>query len=258
MDTIIASLLVDTTAVPRKVARLHLICDILHNSAISVHKAWRFRQEFQARLPLVFDHLGTIYHSFPGRMTAEIFKKQIFSVVEVWEDWLVFPLEFTQELRMRLEGDTEAGLPEEVEMPLVAEDEATSKDTTNPSSKFKTSSFRPATEPEEGEGGVRGAGSDDAERVTTDDIDGEPVGGEDIDGVPLDGDVTPHEWLDGEPLDGEPLDGEPLEGDPLDGEPLDGEPFDADPLETKLAGSPPGNVERQGEDSDVPMEMDED
>jgi U2-associated protein SR140 len=186
-------------------------------------------------------------------MTAEIFKKQILSVVEVWEDWLVFPLEFTQELRMRLEGGAEAGLPEQADMPLVAEDETTSKDITNASSRFKTSSFKPATEPEEEDGGVRGAGSGDTERVTTDDIDGELVDGEEIDGMPLDGDIAPRE-----PLDGEPLDGEPLDGEPLDGEPLDGEPFNADPLETKLAELPQGDVRREGEDSDVPMEMDED
>jgi len=246
---------VDTTAVPRKVARLHLICDILHNSAISVHKAWKFRQEFQARLPLVFDHLGTIYQSFPGRMTAEIFKKQIFSVVEVWEDWLVFPPEFTQELRTRLEGDVEAGPPEQADVPQVAEEEMPSKGVAKESSKFKSSSFKPATEPEDGDG-VRAAEPGDIEGASTDDIDGEPVDGEDLDGMPLDEDIHA-EPLDGEPLDGEPLDGEPLDYDPLDGEPLDGEPFGTDALETKLA-APRDNAERQGEESDVSMEMDED
>ena len=105
-----SSLLVDGTPVPRKVARLHLICDILHNSAVSLPMAWTFRQEFQARLGLVFDHLSTIYHSFPGRITAETFKKQITAVVDVWEDWIVFPPEFTAGLRGRLEG---MAVPEE-------------------------------------------------------------------------------------------------------------------------------------------------
>ena len=66
--------------------------------------AWKFRQEFQARLGIVFDHLSTIYHSFPGRITAETFKKQITAVVDIWEDWIVFPPDFTAELRQRLEG----------------------------------------------------------------------------------------------------------------------------------------------------------
>ena len=193
-------------------------------------------------------------------MTAEIFKKQILSVVEVWEDWLVFPLDFTQELRTRLEGDVEASVLEQAEMPQAAEDKTPPKGVVMASSKFKTLSFKPAAEPEDGAHG--------AERAATDDIDGEPVDGEDLDGMPLDGDVVNAEPLDGEPFDGEPLDGElldgepldggPLDGEPLYGEPLDGQPSDADPLGTKSTEIPHDNAERQGEDSDVPMEMDED
>lgn len=194
-DILISSLLVDGTAVPRKVARLHLICDILHNSAISVHKAWKFRQEFQSRLPLVFDHLSTIYHSFPGKMTAEVFKKQIVAVVEVWEDWIVFPPEFTEELRQRLDGvygvapTAGASAAQTTDNQFVTESEAPLA----ASGKFKAASFQPAAADEEDLDGV----------AMDDDVDGEPAD------------------LDGEPFDGEPLDGEPLDGDPLDGEALD-------------------------------------
>ena len=41
-DIIIASLVVDGTPVPRKIARLYLICDILHNSAAPLPMAWKF------------------------------------------------------------------------------------------------------------------------------------------------------------------------------------------------------------------------
>jgi U2-associated protein SR140 len=140
-------------------------------------------------------------------------------------------------------------------MPQVTEEEMPSKGVTKESSKFKSSSFKPATEPEDGDG-VRAAEPSDIGGAATDDIDGEPVDGDDLDGMPLDEDVHT-EPLDGEPLDGEPLDGEPLDYDPLDGEPLDGEPFGTDTLETELA-APHDNDERQGEESDVSMEMDED
>lgn len=219
-DIIIASLLVDGTAVPRKVARLYLICDILHNSAAPLPMAWKFRQEFQSRLGIVFDHLSTIYHSFPGRITAETFKKQITSIVDIWEDWIVFPPDFTAELRGRLEGatvkDTE---PEQAE--TVSEVKDTSPTFT---SKFKASSFKPAASVEE-------------TAPVVDDDDGEPMDeGSDVDGIPVDD-------VDGDPIgvdgDGEPMedvDGAPMED--VDGEPLPAADVDGDPMDDDLDGAP--------------------
>lgn len=213
-DIIVASLLVDGTAVPRKVARLHLICDILHNSAASVPSAWKFRQEFQSRLGIVFDHLGTIYHSFPGRITAETFKKQITSVVDIWDDWIVFPPDFTSELRGRLEGASIADTQ--------PKGEETSK-TIEPSpqvvaSRFKSSSFQPAHEvPDPTPSAVVGQPMDQ----DVDDLDGEPVD-DDVDGEPLNDDLDgePIDDVDGEPMDDGGLDGEPMEDD-IDGAPVD-------------------------------------
>ena len=212
-DIIISSLVVPETAVPRKVARLHLICDILHNSAAPLPMAWKFRQEFQARLGIVFDHMSTIYHSFPGRITAETFKKQILAIVEIWEDWIVFSPEFTKELRDRLDGkeeDTEQKITEEAEGG--GEDHQGPTETKTYESKFKASSFKPATEEAQVEGSGEKGGDD------IDGSDGEPMDDGDVDGVPMDD-------MDGEPLDGEPLDGEPLDGQPLQDEDLDGEPM---------------------------------
>ncbi|KAL1939804.1 hypothetical protein VTO73DRAFT_9504 [Trametes versicolor] len=247
-DIIVASLVVDGTPVPRKVARLHLICDILHNSAAPLPMAWKFRQEFQARLGLVFDHLSTIYHSFPGRITAETFKKQITAVVDIWEDWIVFPPEFTAVLRQRLEGAT---LPEEgevVEEAVVEVQEAAPSFT----SKFKASAFKPA-EPVEA-APAPGTEDPDGEPMDEDsDVDGNSI--DDVDGDPLDIDVDgePAEDVDGEPLndvDGEPLndvDGDPMEDVDVDGEPLaddlDGVPLphvdvDGEPMEDDVDGEP--------------------
>ncbi|KAF8320853.1 hypothetical protein DL93DRAFT_2073611 [Clavulina sp. PMI_390] len=246
-DAIISSLLVDTTAVPRKVARLHLICDILHNSAITVHKAWKFRHEFQARLPAVFDHLSTIYHSFPAKMTSEIFKKQILSVVEVWEDWIVFPLDFTQELRLRLDGidpvevanaqAAQSAVQERTEVPSAS------------SSKFKATSFQPAA-PE-----AQAPAAEDLDGEAMEDLDGEPVD-DDVDGAPLDQDPIDGEDLDGEALDGEDLDGAEMDGEALDGEPLDGDALEGDALDGDPIPNASANADKA--DSDVSMEMDSD
>lgn len=176
---------------------MHLICDILHNSAASVPSAWKFRQEFQSRLGIVFDHLGNIYHSFPGRITAETFKKQITTVVDIWEDWIVFPPAFTLELRIRLEGMTSEDKAE-----LTATEEVKHESSTLPSSRFKTSTFKIATQ----------------ELDLT-------QSGEDVDGAPLDMDVHDDDDVDGDDLDGAPIvddmDGAPMDEDSdLDGEPL--------------------------------------
>lgn len=200
-DLIISSLLVDSTPVPRKIARLHLICDILHNSAAPVPSAWKFRQEFQARLGVVFDHFSTIYHSFPGRITAETFKKQITSVVDIWEDWIVFPPEFTAELRARLDGTAHA------EAKPSKDDGNTDKvpkTETQYISKFKSKSFQPA---QDAVSSAKDSGTDKG-----DDIDGAPIEEMDVDGIPLeeDADGIPLDDVDGVPLD-EDVDGVPLE-----------------------------------------------
>ncbi|KAJ7680524.1 hypothetical protein DFH06DRAFT_1163333 [Mycena polygramma] len=206
-EIIVASLLVDGTPVPRKVARLHLICDILHNSAAAVPSAWKFRQEFQARLGVVFDHLANIYHSFPGRITAETFKKQITAVVDIWEDWIVFPPDFTSELRARLEGGT---VEDDQKLEVLAEPVKAA--TSVAPSRFKTSTFQLATAP------VDAAPSDpglDAEVM--DDVDGEPV--DDLDGTPMDDvDGEPMDDVDGVPIDD--VDGAPMQSD-IDGEAME-------------------------------------
>lgn len=188
--------------------------------------AWKFRQEFQARLGIVFDHLSTIYHSFPGRITAETFKKQIAAVVDVWDDWIVFPPDFTGELRMRLEGMTVQSVEAEETEPVVElKEEATAF-----KSKFKASSFKPAEEV------VAGTGDDD-------DDDGEPMDvGSDVDGAPIDD-------VDGDPLaddvDGIPIaedvDGEPIAED-VDGE-LIAEDVDGEPIAEDVDGVPMGTIE---------------
>ncbi|KAI0305712.1 hypothetical protein B0F90DRAFT_1808891 [Multifurca ochricompacta] len=221
-DIIIASLVVDGTPVPRKLARLHLICDILHNSAAPLPMAWKFRQEFQSRLGLVFDHFSTIYHSFPGRITAETFKSQITGVVDIWEDWIVFPPEFTLQMRRRIEGQVHEEAPKVEEAPVAAEEPVPA-----PVSRFKASSFKPAEEfaelpkatisPDTGGEKPMDVGSD---------VDGQPLA--DLDGEPLDNTGKLIDDIDGTPMDDD-IDGVPLEDD-IDGAPLDDD-IDGAPME---------------------------
>ncbi|CAG7854691.1 SubName: Full=Uncharacterized protein {ECO:0000313/EMBL:CCA66408.1} [Serendipita indica DSM 11827] len=216
-NIVIASLLVDSTPVPRKIARLHLISDIIHNSAVALPSAWKFRQEFQQRLGLVFDHLSTIYHSFGGRMTAETFKRQVVAVIDVWDDRIVFPPEETSVWKDRLDGK-QATREEKVQVedvPVVQEAPQVSR--------FK-SAFKPVTDPD----GEQDMELDDDEEPQTaapvPQVEEQPAEDEEIDGAPLEDDLDGEELaedLDGAPI--EDLDGAPLEEENLDGDPLDPE-----------------------------------
>ena len=49
MDIIVESLLHRETSVPAKIARLYLLSDILHNSALSIPNAWKYRSRCVCR-----------------------------------------------------------------------------------------------------------------------------------------------------------------------------------------------------------------
>lgn len=209
-DVIVQSLVIPSTPVPRKVARLNALSDILHNCASSPTNAWKYRSLIENRLPEVFTHLGDIHRSFPGRMKAETFRKQIMSVVAVWEAWLVFTPTVTQDLAKRLENGSEgierSGSQEQESRESPAASAATNKlseigesRTSNATAKagFKPTGFAAIktapigasgaeqAEDEEdldGEAMDLGATSTAAE---ADDIDGEAIDGDDIDGAPL-------------------------------------------------------------------------
>lgn len=143
-----------------------------------------------------------------------MFKKQITTVVDIWEDWIVFPPDFTSELRRRLEGDVSAA--NETEQ---AEAERLPTKELNPS-RFKTSSFKLATESENLEPSVRDTESDgepmdvSGDEADRGDVDGKPVEDIDVDGVPIE-DID----VDGVPVEDVDLDGLPV--DDVDGVPVD-------------------------------------
>jgi U2-associated protein SR140 len=161
--------------------------------------------------------MSNIYHSFPGRITAETFKKQITTVVDIWEDWIVFPPDFTTELRERLDGTLMGAHKRQVEEDVMGQEVRPVTETQAP--RFKMSSFKPATAAAHDDGEPMDQGSDnDIDGVPLpvggdDDVNGQPIE-DDIDGVPIDDDI------DGVPIDdNDNVDGEPM--DDMDGEPMD-------------------------------------
>ncbi|UZJ52985.1 hypothetical protein CBS101457_002305 [Exobasidium rhododendri] len=87
---IIQSLLQPATPLPRKLARLYVVSDILHNSSVSASNAWRYRSLFEGSLDLVFLHWGDMAASFNGRIKRESCKELVRNLLNVWENWLVY------------------------------------------------------------------------------------------------------------------------------------------------------------------------
>jgi len=103
-----ASLQIASTPIPRKLARLYVVSDILCNGAAPVPGAWMYRNVFQAHLPSIFAHLGATVRACPGRMTAEKVRGPILAVLDVWDAWLIYPAAFLDGLRREVMGCTDS------------------------------------------------------------------------------------------------------------------------------------------------------
>jgi len=138
-------------------------------------------------------------------------------VVDVWEDWIVFPPDFTAELRARLDGAAVADAEPKKENVTSGDVEQSSQIF---ASRFKASSFQPAQAVPVAAASADGAAMEDSEPMDqgSDNVDGEPVE-DDMDGEPLNDDVDgdPIDDVDGDPVD-EGIDGEPMDDD-IDGAP---------------------------------------
>lgn len=193
VEVVAQSLLISSTPVPRKLARLNIISDILHNCAGTATNAWKYRIMFEARLPDIFSHLGEIYKSFPGRMKAETFRKQVMAVHQVWENWLVFTPTVLADLEKRLSrrDEQEEGKAAEAQMasaPIVPEDDqggSTGRFTGFSAVKAGVTDA-PVSTPAEQDEDLDGEALP-ATEGGDDDLDGEAIDGEDLDGAELDG-----------------------------------------------------------------------
>lgn len=162
----------------KKIARLYLISDVLHNCSVKVANASFYRKGFQAKLPDIFKDLHEIFQSIEGRLRAEQFKQRVVSCFRAWEDWAIYPSEFLIKLQNLFLGL----------VPL-------SRDLNEDSNSSQATQV-PNTE---------------SEIPVADDIDGVPLAADDIDGIPLDAVSTEDkDDIDGVPLNDD-LDGQPLE-----------------------------------------------
>ncbi|CAH1782434.1 unnamed protein product [Owenia fusiformis] len=169
------SLSILETPLPKKIARLFLISDILYNSSAKVPNASFFRKYFENKLAEVFRDLHMYYNNIEGRLKAEQFKQKVQSCFRAWEDWTVYPNDFLIRLQNLFLGLT------------------TIKDESSPEPDRDFDVIQPLSEDIDG---------------TPADLDGIPLGGlnkslvgdyedVDLDGMPMEN----KEDLDGQPLE---------------------------------------------------------
>ncbi|KAM8835305.1 U2 snRNP-associated SURP motif-containing protein isoform 1-T1 [Synchiropus picturatus] len=166
------------TPLQRKIARLYLVSDVLHNSCAKVAGASYYRKYFERKLVQIFVDLHAAHRTIQARLQAEQFKQKVMSCFRAWEDWAIYPEPFLIHLQNIFLGFAKPG-----EEPAPA----------------------PAPTPKKTLD-LDGAPLDGLPLDTAEDLDGHPIGWDPIDGVPV-------EDLDGVPLaaaaddiDGLPLD----------------------------------------------------
>ncbi|XP_032432798.1 U2 snRNP-associated SURP motif-containing protein isoform X1 [Xiphophorus hellerii] len=166
----------------KKISRLYLVSDILHNSCAKVAGASYYRKYFESKLPQIFEHLHAAHKNIQARLQAEQFKQKAMNCFRAWEDWAIYPQPYLIQLQNIFLGFAKAG-EEETETP------------------------------EEVSGEIDGAPLDrrlidglPLGKTPVDDIDGCPMGWDPLDGVPVDD-------IDGVPLNA-PIDD--IDGVPLD------------------------------------------
>lgn len=92
-ECITESLSNESTVIIKKIARLYLVSDILHNCGVKVNKASFYRKAFEVRLPEIMKQLKATYDKLEGRLQAEGFKSRVLRTLKAWED-SIYPKDF--------------------------------------------------------------------------------------------------------------------------------------------------------------------
>ncbi|XP_017287497.1 U2 snRNP-associated SURP motif-containing protein [Kryptolebias marmoratus] len=171
------------TSLQKKVSRLYLVSDILHNSSAKVAGASYYRKFFERKLPQIFECLNVAHKNIQARLQAEQFKQKVMSCFRAWEDWAIYPDSYLIRLQNIFLGFAKAS-------------EETTEKTEEASCELGSAPVDSSL--------IDGLPLD----KSVDDIDGCPMGWDPLDGVPVD-DIDD---IDGVPLEESSL---PLSGVPL-------------------------------------------
>lgn len=103
------------TLVSKKVARLYLISDLLHNCTVKVSNASFFRKSIEKHLIELFENLHNFFNSMESRLKAEGLKSRVINVIRVWEEWTIYPKDFLAKLKSVFLGKQIASSPPPIE-----------------------------------------------------------------------------------------------------------------------------------------------
>uniref|UniRef100_A0A182XJG0 U2 snRNP-associated SURP motif-containing protein n=1 Tax=Anopheles quadriannulatus TaxID=34691 RepID=A0A182XJG0_ANOQN len=186
-ECITESLSSNETVVKKKVARIYLISDILHNSAVKVQNASFFRKAMEKNLLDIFRNLNAYYMQLDSRLKAEGFKSRVMGVFRAWEEWAIYPRDFLVKLQHTFLGIQMMEKQPEEEPEEEKEDEDLDGVPLDGAALLKSAMMCGMTSG----GGGGGAGENRTPLLKhdiysdEDDIDGMPLADDDIDGMPL-------------------------------------------------------------------------
>ncbi|KAF6030959.1 U2SURP [Bugula neritina] len=93
VEIITDSLSIPDTQLPKKLARLYIVCDILYNSSAKLPNVSYYRKYFEPALPSIFKSFNETYENIEGRLTAENFKQKVMNCFRTWEEWVIYPID---------------------------------------------------------------------------------------------------------------------------------------------------------------------
>lgn len=99
VECLVESLSITETPLNKKVARLYLVSDILHNCCVKVANASYYRRGFERHLPEVFEHISQVWKQIDGKMKSESFKQKVLGCIRAWEDWAIYSNEYLVRLQ---------------------------------------------------------------------------------------------------------------------------------------------------------------
>ncbi|XP_040005796.1 U2 snRNP-associated SURP motif-containing protein isoform X2 [Xiphias gladius] len=175
------------TPLQKKIARLYLVSDILHNSCAKVAGASYYRKFFETKLTQIFGDLNAAHKNIQARLQAEQFKQKVMSCFRAWEDWAIYPEPYLIHLQNIFLGFTKVG----EELIETAEKVSSNLDGA-PMDSTPIDGLPLDKAPVDDLDGCP-MGWDPLDGVPVDDIDGVPLGVtiDDIDGMPLDDSNVP-------------------------------------------------------------------
>uniref|UniRef100_A0A3Q3GMN6 U2 snRNP-associated SURP motif-containing protein n=1 Tax=Labrus bergylta TaxID=56723 RepID=A0A3Q3GMN6_9LABR len=185
VECVTESLSILKTPLPKKIARLYLVSDVLYNSSAKVSNASYYRKYFEAKLCQIFADLNATYKAIQGHLQSENFKQRVMACFRAWEDWAVYPDPFLIKLQNIFLGLVNLAAEKEPP-PVIVEPEPVEDIDGAPIGEY-------------------------VDGLPLEDVDGMPIDAGQIDGAPIDG--APLDDLDGVPIKAleEDIDGIPFD-----------------------------------------------